>query len=214
LFCPHIFRTKYGEVLMTTMTPNVEFSILASDERVAATTAALEANGFRTIVTGSGDEARRVVLELLPPGAEVFNATSRTLESIGLAEEIEQSGRFNAVRPRLFQLDRATQAREMRILGAAPDFVIGSVHAVTEQGQVLVASASGSQLASYVYGAGSVIWVVGTQKLVRDIDEGLRRITEYSYPLEDARALQAYGMHSGVNKVLVVHREFQPGRIT
>ena len=102
----------------------------------------------------------------------------------------------------------------MRILGAAPDFVIGSVHAVTEQGQVMVASFSGSQLASYVYGAGSVIWVVGTQKLVRDIDEGLRRITEYSYPLEDARAFEAYGMRSGVNKLLVVHREFQPGRVT
>lgn len=199
---------------MTTMVPNSEFSVPASDERVRATTAALEANGFRTIVTDSSDEARRVVLELLPAGAEVFNATSRTLESIGLAEEIEQSDRFNAVRARLFQLDRATQAREMRVLGAAPDFVIGSVHAVTEQGQVLVASASGSQLAAYVYGAGSVIWVVGTQKLVRDIDEGLRRITEYSYPLEDARAIVAYGMHSAVNKLLVVHREFQPGRVT
>ncbi len=199
---------------MTTMTPNVEFSILASDERVSATTAALEAKGFRTILTGSGDEARRVVLELLPSGAEVLNATSRTLESVGLAEEIERSGRFNAVRPRLFQIDRTTRAREMRTLGAAPDFVVGSVHAVTEQGQVLVASASGSQLAAYVYGAGSVIWVVGTQKLVRDIDEGLRRITEYSYPLEDARALGAYGVHSAVNKLLVVHREFQPGRVT
>jgi hypothetical protein len=196
------------------MVPNGEFSSLASDERVTATAAALEANGFRSIVTGSGDEARRVVLELLPAGAEVFNATSRTLESIGLAQEIEQSGRFNAVRSRLVQLDRATQGREMRSLGAAPDFVIGSVHAVTEQGQVLVASASGSQLAAYVYGAGSVIWVVGTQKVVRDLDEGLRRITEYSFPLEDARAQAAYGIHSAVNKLLVVHREFQPGRVT
>ena len=76
---------------MTIMTPNVEFSSLASDERVAATTAALEANGIRTIVTGSGDEARQVVLDLLPPGAEVFTATSRTLESIGLAAEIPSS---------------------------------------------------------------------------------------------------------------------------
>ena len=67
----------------------------------------------------------------------------------------------------------------MRILGAAPDFVIGSVHAVTEQGQVMAASFSGSQLASYVSGAGSVIWVVGTQKLVRDIDEGLRRTSSW-----------------------------------
>src|SRR5688500_8636986 len=105
---------------MMTMVPNDEFARLASAERVRVTATALEANGLQTIVTSSGDEARRVVLELLPAGAEVFTATSRTLESIGLAEEIERSGRFTAVRSRLVQLDRTTQAREMRALGAAP----------------------------------------------------------------------------------------------
>jgi hypothetical protein len=72
---------------------------------------------------------------------------------------------------------------------------------------VLIASAGGSQLASYVFGAGQVIWVVGAQKLVRDLDEGLRRIHEYSYPLEDARLREAHGMPSAVNKILIFNRE-------
>ena len=78
----------------------------------------------------------------------------------------------------------------------------------------MAASSSGSQLAAYVAGAGRVILVVGTQKVVADIDEGLRRINEYAFPLEDARALEAYGIHSGVNKVLIVNREIVRGRIT
>jgi len=88
------------------------------------------------------------------------------------------------------------------------------VHAVTEQGQVIVASMTGGQVGPYASGAGTVIWVVGAQKIVRDLEEGLRRIREYSYPLEDARAREAYGIASGINKVLIVNREVVPGRIT
>jgi len=107
-----------------------------------------------------------------------------------------------------------TQWPEMRRLGASPDYTLGSVHAVTEQGEVFVASASGSQLAAYVYGAGAVIWVVGSQKIVSDREAAFKRIYEYSLPREDERAREAYGMGSRVNKVLVVTREFMPGRIT
>ena len=200
--------------MLETIAPNMEFSRLASDEQIEKTVRALEANGITAIVVGTGDEARQRALELLPAGAEVYNSGSRTLEAIGLAAEIEESGRYQAIRPRLFAMDRQTQGREMRKLGASPDVVVGSVHAVTEQGQVLIASASGSQLAPYVSGAGTVIWVVGTQKLVRDLDEGLRRIEEYSYPLEDARLREVYGMSSAVAKVLIVNREMRPGRAT
>ena len=97
---------------------------------------------------------------------------------------------------------------------AAPQVMLGSVHAVTETGSLLAASSSGSQLAPYAAGAGRVILVVGGQKIVADVDAGLRRITEYAFPLEDARAMEAYGMHSGVNKVLIINREVVPGRIT
>ena len=198
---------------MSTLKPEQEFTQLASAERVAKTAAALEANGMHAIVLESGEEARGCVLEMIPAGAEVHNPPSRTLEQIGVAADIENSVAFHASRPRLHVLDRKTQQGEIRRLAASPDVVVGSVHAITEQGQVLVASASGSQLGAAAFGAGTVIWVVGTQKLVPTLEEGLRRIREYSYPLEDARARQVYGQPSAINKILVVNGE-RPGRIT
>jgi hypothetical protein len=204
----------------TVLTPNRAWARLASDEQITRTAVALETNGMRAIVVDTGDEARHQVFSLLPAGAQVMTMTSRTLEMIGVAEEINEpsdqaeSRRYDAVRPRLLQMDMKTQGPEMRRMGASPDYTVGSVHAVTEQGDVFVASASGSQLAAYVYGAGAVIWVVGSQKIVPDREAAFKRIYEYSYPREDERAFEAYGMRSGVNKVLMVNREFMPGRIT
>ena len=111
-------------------------------------------------------------------------------------------------------MDRATQAGEIRRLRAGPDFIVGSVHAITEDGQLLVASASGSQLGPYAWSAGAVIWVAGTQKLVADLDEGMRRIEEYCYPLEDQRSRKAYGEPSSIRKVLIINREDRPRRMT
>jgi hypothetical protein len=196
------------------LTPNMTFSRLASDERIERTMAALEANNIRALLAQSGDEARRMVLGMLPDGAEVYTAGSKTLEAIGLQQEIDASSRFEALRPRLRAMDRQTQGREMRKLASGPDVVIGSVHAITEGGQLLVASAGGSQIAPYAYGAGTAIWVVGTQKLVRDLEEGLVRIEQYAYPLEDARLRETYGIPSTVAKILIVNREFFPGRST
>jgi hypothetical protein len=198
---------------MTTLVPNQEFSHPAAEERVKRTAAALEANGMHTIILRSAEEARSCVLEMIPAGTEVYNPPSRTLEQIGLAGDIEQSTSFQPLRARAFSMDRKTQRREIRRLIASPDVVVGSVHAITEQGQVLIASASGSQLGAAVFGAGAVIWVVGTQKLVPTLEEGFRRIREYSHPLEDARTREAYGQASAINKILIVNGE-QPGRIT
>ena len=202
------------------LTPNRAWARLASDEQITRTAAALDTNGMRAIVVDTGDEARHQVFNLLPAGAQVMTMTSRTLETIGVAAEIDEpsemaaSRRYDAVRPRLMQMDMQTQWPEMRRMGASPDYAVGSVHAVTEHGEVFIASASGSQLAAYVYGAGAVIWVVGSQKIVPDRDAAFQRIYEYSFPREDERAREAYGIGSGVNKVLVVNREFMPGRIT
>lgn len=194
--------------------PNPEFAELASDERIDAAAAALERNGIRAVVVDSGQEARVRVRELLVDGAEVFNNTSRTLESIGVAEDIEGSGRYQALRLRLYQMDREMQRREMRQLAAAPEYVVGSVHAVTDGGSLLIASASGSQLGPLVSGAAHVILVIGGQKIVADTETGLRRIREYCYPLEDERARQAYGVPSGVNNVLIINRVLVPQRVT
>ena len=190
-----------------------DFGQPATDEQIERTAAALEANGMHTIVVDDKAAAREAVLSLLPEGAEVFTASSQTLEAIGVLPEINESGRYDAVRPKLMKLDRQTQAREMRKLAASPDYVVGSVHAITEQGQVLVASAGGSQLASYVYGAGRVIWVAGAQKIVDSQSDGFRRIEEHTFPLEDARMRKTRGIGSHIGKIVLVNREMR-GRTT
>jgi hypothetical protein len=144
----------------------------------------------------------------------VYNSPSRTLELIGLAEEIEYPTRFQSVRQRLSSLDRVTQRNEMRKLGASPDVLVGSVHAITEQGEVLIASATGSQLGPAASGAGAVIWVVGTQKLVHTLEDGFRRILEHSLPLESERTQRVYGQPSAINKLLIINGAAYPDRIT
>ena len=200
--------------MLTSTKPNLAFSKLASDEQIERAVQALEANGIHTLVAENGDEAEKMVFDLLPEGAEVFTATSQTLETLGITDVVDKSGRYEALRPKMFAMDRETQGREIRKLGATPEYILGSVHAVTEDGHALIASMSGSQLAPYAAAAAKVIWVVGAQKLVKDSDEGMRRIEEYAFPLEDQRAMQAYGVHSGVNKVLIVNKEISPDRIT
>jgi len=206
--------------MITQLRPTIDRSISrrfgtpADEASVRRAAAALEANGITVLRAADAAEAKRMVMALIPDGAEVHHGASESLDVTGITDELEDSGRYDPVRPRIFSMDRATQADQIRRLGAAPDFMLGSVHAVTETGSLLTASMGGSQLGPYASGAGRVILVVGTQKIVSDIEEGLRRIDEYSFPLEDARAQAAYGVHSGVNKVLIINRELTPGRIT
>jgi len=199
---------------MSTLAPNMEFARLASDEDIATVVAALTANGMAASMVEFRAEARSRVLDLLPEGAEVYTALSQTLETLGLHEEINTSSRYISLRSQVDHLGREGRlSRAGRLLMASPEYLIGSVHAVTHQGQVLIASGSGSQLAGYAFGASHVIWVVGAQKIVRNVDEGLRRIWEYSYPLENERMQTRYGMDSFPAKILLVEGEM-PGRIS
>ncbi|HUH99368.1 MAG TPA: LUD domain-containing protein [Anaerolineales bacterium] len=197
-----------------TLIPNREFAKLAGDAQIQRAAKALEANGMHTLIAENGEEAKKVVLGLVPEKAEVYTNQSKTLEKLGLFDEFDRSGRYDAVRPKVMSLDRKTQSNEIRKLRTIPDYIVGSVHAITEDGKVLVSSFGGSQLAPYASGAAKVIWVVGAQKLVRDLNEAFRRIEEYSYPLEDARLLGALGIHSAIGKTLIVNREVVPNRIT
>ena len=190
------------------------FGTAADDARVKRTAAALEANGMSALRAADAAAARRIVMGLIPDGSRVHHGASQSLEAAGIVDELEKSGRYQPLRPRIWSMDRQTQADEIRHLSSSPDVMLGSVHAVTETGSLLTASMGGSQLGPYVSGAGRVILVVGTQKIVSDLEEGLRRIDEYAFPLEDARAQAAYGIHSGVNKILIINREIAPGRIT
>ncbi len=190
------------------------FATIADDARVKRTSAALEANGISVLRAANAADAKRIVLDLIPEGSQVHHGASQSLEDSGITDELEKSGRYDPVRPQIWSMDRATQADEIRRLSAAPDVMLGSVHAVTETGSLVTASMGGSQLGPYAAGGGRVILLVGTQKIVSDLEEGLRRIDEYALPLEDARAQAAYGIHSAVNKILIINREIAPGRIT
>jgi hypothetical protein len=190
------------------------FGTRTDDATVKRTAAALEANGITVLRAANAAEAKRIVLDLIPAGSQVHHGASQSLEVTGITDAFEESDDYDFLRPRLYSMDRKTQADEIRRLAAAPDVMLGSVHAVTETGSLITASMGGSQLGPYVGGAGRVILVVGTQKIVSDLEEGLRRIDEYALPLEDARAMAAYGIHSAVNKVLIINREITPGRIT
>jgi len=196
----------------STLVPNEAYAGLASDEQVARAAKTLEANNIHTIVVENGEQAKTELWKLIPAGAEVFTNTSRTLDAMGVPQEVDQ--RYDSVRVKLAKMNRETQNREMIKMGAVPQYIIGSVHAVTEDGVVVVASNTGSQLAPYAASAEHVIWVVGTQKIVPNLEEGLKRVREYTYPLEDERALQTYGMNSFISKWLIVNREVMPGRTT
>ena len=189
------------------------FAKAASEESIQRAAKALRAHNFAVEVFDTPAEARAYVNSVLPKDQSILTASSETVRLSGLDEDINRSGKFNAIRPQLEKMDRNTQRAEMRKLGSAPDVVVGSVHAVTEDGRVVAASASGSQLGTYAYGAGRVIWVVGSQKVVPDIDTAMKRVQLYAYPKEDIRAREKYGMPSALLKVLTMNGDW-PGRIT
>ena len=191
-----------------------EFARPADAATIEATAAGLRDKGYDVHIANDAADAKRIVLELLPDGAEVGQGASQTLEAIGVTHEIEESGRYDAVRLRTRAMDRSTPEglREMRKLGVGPDWYVNSAHAVTLDGTIVVASNTGSQLAPLSFGAGEVIFVIGSQKLVPDLETAMRRLEEHSLPLENARMQGLYGVNSEIKKILIINREFRPTR--
>jgi len=186
----------------------------AVDDRLEQVAAALRSHNIEAIIVDTGDEARETVLALIPDGAEVYSGKSKTLADVGLFSELVESGRYDAIRQRLLKMDRATQGREMRKLMTAPDFMLGSVAAVTEDGALVAASATGSQLSGYASGAGRVILIVGSQKIVADLEAAMIRIRDVAFPYENAQVRAALGVDTALQKVLVIYGEWREGRTT
>ena len=195
----------------TTHAPD-RFTTLPDEDTIAASVVALEEHGFSVEIVDDLHAARVAVLARIPDGSSVMTNTSVTLQETGIAAAIDGDGPYESARNRMMAFDYATQLAEMKAAAGQPDFALGSVHAVTRDGALLVASASGSQLASYAWGAANVIFVVGAQKLVPSVEAARERIYEHSLKLEDARAYAAYGQNSFVGKILEIHQEL-PGRI-
>jgi LUD domain len=194
--------------------PATDYSAPAPEGAIQKVAAALRANNIDVRVVDTGEQAKHLVLGLLPAGAEVHSGKSKTLLDIGLLQEIAESDRYDSVRERYLKMDRQTQGREIRKLIAAPDYMLGSVQAVSEAGDLVVTSASASQLGPYASGAGRLILIVGSQKIVRDLDEAMRRTEEHVFPYEDATLRQRLNIGTFIGKVLIIRREWVEGRIT
>ena len=198
--------------MITQMTDT--YTIPASEETLQHVAARLRERNIEALVVDSGEDARQLVLERLPKGAEVHSAKSKTLQDAGITDVILDPNEYDALRPRYMKMDRQTQGREIRKLVAAPDFMLGSVNAVTEDGVLVSASATASQFGPYSYSAGKLILVVGSQKVVPDLETALRRIHEYVLPWEDAQVRKILPAGSFVGKILIVEREWVAGRVT
>jgi hypothetical protein len=186
----------------------------ATSQSIDKTKAALEAKGINVFVVDSPAAAKDQLLKLIPQGASVGAGASVTLDESGITAALD-SGAYDYVRTRATAMDRQTQADEIRRLLATPDYMVGSAHAVTEDGSLLFGSMGGSQIGPYASGAGKVFWVVGSQKIVPNVDEGLKRLHEYSLVLESERARKAYGIPgSALNNILIINGSIAPGRLT
>ena len=199
---------------MTTPIPATPFADPVPAETLERVAAALRENNFAVEILDDAAAARTRVKDLVPEGASVFTGASETLRLSGIDADINTSGRYQAVKPRVLAMDRVTCADDLRRLLASPDVVVGSVAALTETGSVVAASGTGSQLPAYAGGAARRIWIVGAQKVVPDLSTALRRVEDHALPLESARAQAVYGQPSAINRLLILNAEHIPGRGT
>lgn len=192
----------------------VDFARPASETELQAVAARLRERNFDVVIVQSSGDVKTAVMERIPENATVHSGKSKTLEDAGVFKELMESERYDFVRRRTSKLDRKTQGDEIRRLGAAPDIMLGSVQAVTESGQLVVASASGSQIGPYASGAGKLVLVIGSQKIVPDLETALRRINEHVFPYEDARLRETLGVGTKLTRWLVIEQDYYPGRTT
>ena len=191
-----------------------DWNKLADKKTVEEVIENLKPRNINAFFVQTSEEAKHKVLEIIPQGARVLASSSQTLEKIGLSQEIDESGKYISVRKEYMGFDHEKEADKIRISRSTPDYIVGSIHAITKKGEALIASNTGSQLAAYVSGAGKVIWVVGVQKIVENIDEGNKRIYEHVLPLESERLKKVYGVPSNVSKLLLYNKEVDPTRVT
>jgi len=187
---------------------------LADRETVEKIISTLKENNIDAYFVKTAEEAKEKVISFLPKNSRVLASSSITLEQTGIKNEIEESGNYISVRKEYMAFDHEKEADKIRVSRSTPDIIVGSVQAVTEKGEVMIASNTGSQIAGYASSAGKVIWVVGTQKIVKDLDEGIERINKYDLPKESERLKKLFGVPSFVSKLLIINREPILGRIT
>jgi L-lactate utilization protein LutC len=190
------------------------FNNPAADKTLEEVAAKIRERNIEALIVNNGEEARRAVLERIPGGAEVHTGKSKTLKDAGIFDALQEPDKYNWLRNTYMKMDRKTQGREIRKLIAAPDIMLGSMQALTEDGILVISSATASQIGPYANTAGKVILVVGSQKIVPDLETAFRRIREYVQPWEEAQVRAAANIGTFVGKILIIEREWIKDRMT
>ena len=198
----------------TTVTLVRDFAAPASETELEALAGRMRERNFEVVIVNDGAGAKAEVLKRIPEGASIHSGKSKTLEDAGIFKELMENERYDFIRRKTMKMDRRTQMTEIQKMGATPDVMINSAHAVTEAGQIVVTSASGGQLGPIASGAGKVIFVIGSQKIVPDFDTAFRRIEEHVFSYEDARLREQLGVGTMIARTLILDRDFVPGRTT
>lgn len=191
-----------------------DFSAPATEEQLEAVASRLRERNYEVVIVDNGAQARDEVLRRIPEGASVNSGKSKTLEDAGIFSTLMEDERYDFIRRKTLKMDRRTQMREIQNMSATPDVFINSAHAVTADGQIVITSASGSQLGPISSGAAKVILVIGSQKIVPDLDAAFRRIGEHVFPYEDARLREQLGVGTKIARTLILDQDFMPGRST
>lgn len=186
----------------------MNYDQIASDEIITKTIEGLKGKNFNPVLVNSKEEALAKIKELIPAGVSIMNGSSVTLEEIGFMQYLKDGKHgWNDLHANILAENDATKRGELRKQSVLADFYLGSVHALAENGEMIVASNSGSQLPHLVFTSKNIILVVGAQKIVPDLTEGMKRLENYVVPLEDDRMMKAYKAHTTNNKTLIIHGE-------
>jgi hypothetical protein len=186
----------------------MDFKTLATPADIEKTAKALTEHHFIPITVNTKEEALAKIKELIPPGVSIMNGASETLREIGFTDYLKSKAHpwKNLHEAILVETDQTKQA-DLRRQAILSDFYLGSAHALSHTGEIVVASNSGSQLPHVVYTSPNVILVIGAQKLTPTLLDALRRIEEYVVPLEDARMNKVYGYGTTYAKTVILRRE-------
>ena len=186
----------------------------ASAQAIDRTIGALAARNVDAILVESREAALAKLKELVPEGCEVFVSTSETLDTIGYTEYMDGNDRYINLHDQMLAQPDAASQREFRRTTTTADYFVGSVQAIAETGEIVVASGSGSQIGAFAYGARRVIMVAGTQKICPTLAEAEARTRGYTLELHD-RWLEGRGSGPApIGKFLVMEHAPVVGRIT
>ena len=186
----------------------MDYNTLATKEIVNKTAEALKVNGIEAIIVESGAEALEKIKELIPEDASVMNGASKTLEQIGFVDYLKSGNHgWNNLHEAILNEGDRTKQGVLRKQATLSDFYLGSVHALSENGELVIASNTGSQLPHIVFTSQNIIFVVSTKKIVSTLEEAMKRLEEHVVPLEDQNIMKKFNIHTMVSKILLFKRE-------